>query len=65
MPGRSGAETFRALHAIDARVQVLVVSGYSHDEQVQRMIEAGALGFLQKPFSMAELAGRVGPLLRR
>jgi nitrogen-specific signal transduction histidine kinase len=65
MPGRSGAEAFRALQAIEPRVQVLVVSGYSLDEQVQRLIEAGALGFLQKPFTMAELAAKVGPQLRR
>jgi CheY-like chemotaxis protein len=65
MPGRSGAETFQALRRIDPSVQVLVVSGYSLDEQVQRLIEAGAQGFLQKPFSMAALAGSVGPRLRR
>jgi DNA-binding response OmpR family regulator len=65
MPGTSGAEAFAALREIDPKAQVLIVSGYSLDEQVQRLMESGADGFLQKPFSMATLAGRVGPLLRR
>ena len=63
MPGTSGAEAFKVLKRIDSDVQILVVSGYSLDEQVQRLIEAGAMGFLQKPFTMATLAGKVGPLL--
>jgi two-component system cell cycle sensor histidine kinase/response regulator CckA len=64
MPGTSGADAFTGLRNIDPKVQVLICSGYSLDEQVQRLMESGAKGFLQKPFSMATLAGRVGSLLR-
>jgi PAS domain S-box-containing protein len=65
MPGLSGSETFFELRAIDPRVQVLIISGYSQDGTAQSLIDAGALGFLAKPFSMAELAGKMRRALRR
>jgi len=33
--------------------------------QAQELIDAGPRGFLQKPFSMASLADRLGPLLKQ
>lgn len=64
MPGMSGLETLLALKAVDPSVRVLVASGYSLDGDAQSMLEAGARGYLQKPFSMAALAGKVGAMLR-
>jgi two-component system, cell cycle sensor histidine kinase and response regulator CckA len=65
LPGMTGAEAFAALKEIDRGVQVLVVSGYSLDGQAQQLVDDGARGFLQKPFDMAGLAGKVGAILRR
>jgi PAS domain S-box-containing protein len=65
MPGLSGSETFFELRAIDPKVQVLVISGYSQDGTAQSLIDAGALGFLSKPFGMAELAGKMRRALQR
>jgi PAS domain S-box-containing protein len=64
MPGMTGAETFMALKAVDPDVRVLAMSGYSLDGAAQVMLDAGAKGFLQKPFTMAELAGKVGEILK-
>lgn len=63
MPGMSGRETFAAMQAIDPGVRVLIASGYSLDGEAQAMLESGARGFLQKPFGMSVLAGKVSSLL--
>ena len=65
LPGLTGTEAFAAMRELDRSVQVLIVSGYSLDGQAQRLIDSGARGFLQKPFDMAGLAGKVGAVLRR
>ena len=63
MPGMSGKEAFRWLQEVDPHVKVVMASGYSLDDQAQRLLEAGARGFLQKPFTMTTLANTLGPLL--
>jgi len=64
MPKKNGPETFREMMEIDASVQVLVMSGYGLDGEAQGMIDAGARDFLQKPFTLAALAGAIGEALR-
>ncbi len=49
MPEMDGSATFQALQEKDPEVRVVVVSGYSADDSVQRLIEQGAIGFIQKP----------------
>ena len=65
MPEQSGRETFAVLRAIDPKVPIVIMSGYSQDGDAQSLIDAGAAGFLQKPFSMAQLAAQVRNGLRR
>ncbi|MGD0650185.1 MAG: hypothetical protein ABSA97_03430 [Verrucomicrobiia bacterium] len=36
---------------INPSVRVIVSGGYSHDQEGQRMLQHGCLGFLQKPYS--------------
>ena len=64
MPGMTGARVFEQARAIDPHVHVLLLSGYSRDGQAQELIDVGASGFLQKPFSMEELAREVGTALQ-
>ena len=59
MPVMSGEETLRQLQAIRGEVRVLLTSGYSEAEAVQRFAGKGISGFLQKPFTAAGLAERV------
>jgi two-component system, cell cycle sensor histidine kinase and response regulator CckA len=65
MPEQSGVETFAALREIDPNVPVLIMSGYSQDGDAQSLIDAGAAGFLQKPFNMTQLAAHLRRALRR
>jgi CheY-like chemotaxis protein len=58
MPEMSGRETLAQLRQIDGGVRVLYMSGYSSD-QLSESSMAGALGFLNKPFSPKQLAATV------
>ncbi len=64
MPGMDGLETFRRLRAIDPGVRVLVSSGYSPEGTAAEALREGAVGFVQKPYRMAELARAVRAALR-
>jgi PAS domain S-box-containing protein len=59
MPGMSGQQTLGQLRAIQPDVRVLVSSGYSEAE-VRRVFEgADVQGFLQKPYTVAQLVEKV------
>jgi two-component system C4-dicarboxylate transport response regulator DctD len=55
MPEMSGAECFGHLRALDARVPILIVSGYPKDQSVEALLAAGDADFLNKPFTAAQL----------
>jgi CheY-like chemotaxis protein len=59
MPGMDGHDTFFALKELDPNVKVLLSSGYVSEEDARDVLNAGAAGFLQKPYRMADLAQRV------
>jgi len=63
MPGKGGAETFQELIGIDPGVRVLLSSGYSLDGEAQRVMAAGARGFIQKPYRLAVLSHKVAEIL--
>jgi signal transduction histidine kinase/CheY-like chemotaxis protein len=55
MPRMSGPELFARLKEINPNVRVVVSSGYSHDQEGQRMLRHGCLGYLQKPYNIESL----------
>ncbi len=55
MPEMSGSVLLGALKNIAPQVPVIVSSGHIDDDYVQEIREAGAVNFLNKPYSMAEL----------
>lgn len=59
MPKLSGQETFFQLKAIDPEVNVLCTSGFKDDVRVKTILENGAAGFLQKPYSMSDLIKKI------
>ncbi len=56
MPGMSGKATYTAMRAVDPDVAVLLMSGYTKNEDVQALLEQGARGFVMKPYSVEVLA---------
>jgi len=59
MPGMSGKETFPRLRAAAPGIPVLLASGYSLEGEVAALLATGAVGFLQKPFSAAQLSEKI------
>lgn len=51
MPGINGEQAFHAIHAIRPSVPVLLSSGFSESEAINRLGNRGMAGFIHKPYS--------------
>jgi two-component system NtrC family sensor kinase len=65
MPGMDGVEFVERLRALDSQAQVLAISGQTVSGQVDRMLQAGALGFVSKPFVVDELLATIARGMRQ
>ena len=63
MTGMSGGETFDRLREIDPHVRVLLSSGYSINGEAKTIMDRGCNGFIQKPFHLEKLSGKVREML--
>lgn len=63
MPEMDGTETFYALRNIDAGVRILLSSGYSKDNKVEKLLKSGATGFVSKPFDLKGLSDSIAKAL--
>ncbi len=63
MPDMGGGEVFEALRKIDKGIKVLLSSGYSLNSRSRVLLERGCNGFIQKPFNINRLAGRIREIL--
>jgi len=59
MPDVGGAQVFRAVRAIRPDVPVVLMSGYHEDEASAAFDGQGLAGFVQKPFTPADLSRRM------
>jgi signal transduction histidine kinase/CheY-like chemotaxis protein len=64
MPSMDGEETCRALRRIDARVRVVLSSGYGEHDVEQRFAGLGLAGFIQKPYELNSLGTVLASALR-
>jgi CheY-like chemotaxis protein len=62
LPGMSGFELAQSIAVRHPHAGLLYVSGYSAQHLADRGLAEGTVAFLQKPFSLVELAGTVGAL---
>ncbi len=65
MPDMGGSEVYDKIKMINPDVKVLLASGYSVDGQAIELLERGCDGFMQKPFTMEELSGKIEQILNR
>jgi DNA-binding NarL/FixJ family response regulator len=65
MPDMGGREVYDQIKMINPDVKVLLASGYSVDGQAIELLERGCDGFMQKPFTMEELSGKIEQILNR
>jgi len=63
MPGISGDEILRQLRQIRPDLRVIIMSGYSEGETMQRCASLGVTGFLPKPFTVTTLIAKLTPHL--
>ncbi len=63
MPDMGGGEAYDRMKEINPKVKVLLLSGYSIDGQATEILERGCDGFMQKPFSIKELSGKIREIL--
>lgn len=49
MPGQTGIDLARRLHAADSEVPFIFLTAYSDEELVEQASEAGAMGYVVKP----------------
>ena len=64
LPGRSGLEILAAVRSAKSNVPVIVLTARGEIEDRVAGLDAGAVDYLVKPFSMAELVARVRAQLR-
>jgi PAS domain S-box-containing protein len=64
MPVMSGQETLRALRAIRPDLPVILSSGYNQIEAIRHFTGSALAGFIQKPYTAAQLAEKVAEVLR-
>ena len=64
MPEMGGGEAYDRMKEINSSVKVLLSSGYSIDGQASEILGRGCNGFIQKPFSVKELSGRIREVLQ-
>ena len=63
LPGMGGESIYPLLMKVRPNLKVIVFSGYSIDGPAQNILDAGAEGFIQKPFTMAELSEKLKKIL--
>jgi signal transduction histidine kinase/CheY-like chemotaxis protein len=64
MPKLPGPECYRALRKL-GRTPVLLVSGYAADAVTQELLDTGADGFLEKPYTAEQLGAEIDRILGR
>jgi two-component system cell cycle sensor histidine kinase/response regulator CckA len=65
MPGMNGGEVYDRIKEINPHAKILLSSGYSIDGQAADILKRGCDGFIQKPFSMEVLSGRIRKVLEK
>jgi two-component system cell cycle sensor histidine kinase/response regulator CckA len=63
MPNMGGGQAYDRMKEINPDVKVLLSSGYSIDGEAAEILERGCDGFIQKPFGMKQLSGRIREVL--
>jgi len=62
--GTSGLEVLEALKTINPDVKVILSSGYSLQGEVQKVMEMGCIGFIQKPYNFISLSREVNRAMK-
>ena len=64
LPGMNGAQILKMLKDINPGVRVILSSGYSMQGDARNVMDMGCAGFIQKPYSFADLSALVNKTIR-
>ncbi len=64
MPDMGGGKIFDIIKKVNPDAKVLLISGYSLDNQVAKILNRGCNGFIQKPFDLNELSGKIRKVIQ-
>ncbi len=65
MPGMGGHRCLEELRALDPELRIIIASGYGVPEQEKKVLAAGAVRFLAKPYHLSEMLQTVRQVLDR
>ncbi|MCK4388723.1 MAG: PAS domain S-box protein [Desulfobacterales bacterium] len=65
MPNMGGGETYDRMKEINPDIKVLLSSGFSIDGEATEILERGCNGFIQKPFTIKDLCGKIEKILEK
>ncbi len=65
MPGMGGGVVYDKIKSINPEVKVLLSSGYSVDGMAIELLERGCDGFMQKPFTLEQLSGKIQQIMKK
>jgi CheY-like chemotaxis protein len=63
MPDMDGGTTFDRIRAVMPKMPVLLSSGYSQNGQAIDIMQKGCNGFIQKPYTLANLSQKIRKIL--
>ena len=63
MPAMSGLELLEAIRKTDIEVPVIMITGFSTEDNAIRALRLGAADFVKKPFDMDELLDKIDAML--
>ena len=64
MPDMPGNKVYDQMKKIKPNLKVILCSGYSIDGPAQEILDAGAQGFIQKPYALKALAAKLNEVLK-
>ncbi|QEL18084.1 sigma-54-dependent transcriptional regulator [Limnoglobus roseus] len=64
LPDSTGLDTFHRLHAIDARIPIVLITGHGTTELAIAAMKEGAFDFLLKPLELADVRELVNRAIR-
>jgi two-component system cell cycle sensor histidine kinase/response regulator CckA len=63
MPGIDGGKTFDGIRSLIPTMPVVLSSGYAINRQAEEIMRRGCNGFIQKPFTIADLSQKIRKIL--
>lgn len=64
MPGMDGINAVRQIMKVDPEVKIVMITALGQEKLMEKAVEAGAKGFIVKPFNPAQVVEEVKKILR-